>query len=316
MDADVITDAAPETDEWFAARREGVTATDLPKILGLSRFGNARTLWHTKRGELADEEAGPAADWGHRLEDVICQWAADVNGWKLSPVGVLANREHPWRRAAPDRAIEGCPDGPCFLEAKNRSQFVAGYWREDMPDDVLAQVCWQAIVTGADHVHVVVLIGGNDPRLFRYDRDPDVEAYVIAAAEAFWGHLVDGTPPEVDAASALLAMFDRLYPDRSGATEVDRAEYAVLKHEYDRACALADTAESGKAWAKYRLVELIGPGTRAVAHDDPDHLLATYHPDLRETVDKDRLRSEFPDVHKAVVAKKPTAPILRWKKAH
>lgn len=315
LDSTVICDAEPQTEEWFAARRTGITATDLPKILGLSKYGNALSVWHDKRGELPPDEAGPAARWGHLLEDVIAEaWAAD-HGTEVRRIGVMANVDYPWRQAALDRLVMTCPDGDgaCWLEVKCRSAFKAGAWREEVPDDVLAQVAWQRIVTGLDHGHVAVLIGGNDLREFRYDRDDALEAFLIDQADAAWRGVQDGTPPTVDATSALLDLLDRLHPNRDGATPVDRKVAAQLRADYDAAADIERYAKGGKEWAKYRTVALLEAGDRLVAADDPDVVLATYKPQMRESVDTERLKREFPDAFKACVKKKPTRPVLDWK---
>lgn len=316
LDADVVCDADPQTPEWYAERRCGLTATDIPKILGLSQYGNTLSVFHDKLGNLPPEEGGPAARWGNLLEDVIAQaWAEDHNT-TVRRIGVVANREHPWRRAALDRLVMECPDDPdatCGLEIKNRSAFKAGAWQEEIPDDVLVQVAWQRIVTGLDHIHVAVLIGGNDLRPFRYDRDDVVEAWLIEEAEKAWQGIQDGSPPIVDATNMLLDLLDRLYPDRSGSTPMARAEYAALKADLEAAHEVEKTAKGGKDWAKYRMVAALGAGNRLVADDDPDQLLATYTPDMRETVDTALLKAKFPDAFKACVTKKPTSPILRPK---
>ncbi len=186
-----------------------------------------------------------------------------------------------------------------------------------MPDDVLAQTAWQRIVSGLDHVHVAVLIGGNDLREFRYDRDDDLEAYLIAEAEHVWACVVGGTPPEVDATEALLSILDRLYPSREGTVEIDRAEYVRLQAEYDRAAAIAKTAEGGKDWAAYQLIALLGGAHTALAADDPTHVLATYKPLMRGRATNELLEAlaDYPEAHKIAARKYPTKPTLSWKKA-
>lgn len=313
--ATTVTSAAPESEEWYAARRQGLTATDIPRILGLSNYGNALSVWHDKRGDLAPDLGGPAARWGHLLEDVIAQaWAAD-HGVAVHPVGVMANRSQKWMRAALDRVCDPCPDGegPCGLEVKNRSAFKAGAWREDIPDDVLAQVAWQAIVTGFEHIHVAVLIGGNDLREFTYERDDELEGYLVKEAVAFWQLVQDGTPPEVDASSMVLDLLDRLFPSRAGITVIDAEVAARLRAEYDEAHAAEKAAGGGKEWAKYRTVALLGSGdTLATGDPDDPTPVATYKPINRTGCDLDRLKAEFPDAYKACVKKTPTKPSLRW----
>ncbi len=240
---------------------------------------------------------------------------AEDNGFTLRRIGILANQERPWMLAALDRLVLDCPDGPCALEVKNRSAYVAGSWREDVPDDVLSQVAWQRMVSGLDHIHVAVLIGGNELREFRYDRDDDVEALLAAEATGLWNAVQAGIPPIVDATTMVLDLLDRLHPNRDGATPIDRAEYLKLQAEYDEAHQTEALAKGGKAWAAYRLIALLGAGDRLVADDDPDLVLATYKPRAHTTTDTDRLKAEFPDAYKACVKRGQTKPSLTWKKA-
>lgn len=315
MAATTVTAAAPETEEWYAARRQGLTATDIPRILGLSSYGNALSVFHDKRGDLPPDLGGPAARWGHLLEDVIAQAWAEDHDIAVHRVGVMANREHPWQRAALDRLCDPCPrgDGPCGLEVKNRSAYKAGAWREEIPDDVLAQVVWQRIVTDFDHIHVAVLIGGNDLREFTYDRDPELEAFILTEATSFWRLVQDGTPPEVDASTMILDLLDRLFPSRAGVTVVDADLAAALRHEYDLAHAGEKAAAGGKEWAKYRAVALLAGGeTLAVGDSEHPTPVATYKPINRTGCDLDRLKAEFPEAHKACVRKTPTKPSWRW----
>lgn len=311
----VICDAEPQTDEWFAARRTGITATDLPKILGLTKYGNALSVYHDKRGELPPDEAGQAARWGHLLEDVIAQAWADDHDTEVRRIGVMANTGEPWQQAALDRLVMTCPDGdgPCGLEIKCRSAFKAGAWREEVPDDVLAQVAWQRIVTGLAHIHVAVLIGGNDLREFRYDPEPDVEALCVNEAAAVWQRIQDGIPPPVDATTMLLDLLDRLHPNRDGAVPIDRERYLRLKADYDEAHDIESYAKGGKEWARYRTVALLGGGDRLVDAADPGVLLATYRPQMRDSVDLEALKRDHPAAYKACVKKKPTKPSLLWK---
>src|SRR5690606_13226120 len=49
---------------WYELRRTGVTASEIPVILGLSRWDSPWSLWHRKRGLIDDDTAGESAAWG------------------------------------------------------------------------------------------------------------------------------------------------------------------------------------------------------------------------------------------------------------
>lgn len=271
----LVTEADPETDEWFAARRAGITGTDLPKILGLTKYGNALSVWLDKRDEL-DDEAGEAAEWGHILEDPVAQEWARRNNTDVTRVGVLAHHEATWQRASLDRIVIDCPDDPdtrlcCGLEIKTRSAFKADEWRDGMPDSVLAQVAWGRIVSGLDHMHVAALIGGQRLVSYRYDRDDVLEDYLAQAALPVWSAVEEGTPPEAhpDSEGVLLDLLDRLYANREGARELDPEKAQPWLDQYAEGSDLERRAKALKTEAKTGLVQLLDDGDTGLLDDVP-----------------------------------------------
>jgi len=265
----LVTDAEPDTDEWFAARRGGITGTDLPKILGISKYGNSLSVWLDKRGEL-DDQAGEAAFWGHVLEDPVAQEWAQRHGSQVERVGVIANTDQPWIRASLDRTVVPgtCPDGdgPCGLEVKTRSAFKSKLFQSDVPDDVLAQTTWGLMATGLHHMHVAVLIGGQELRAFRVDRDPKVEEYLLEAAAPVWRSCLDGTPPEAhpDAEGVLLALLNDMYGSRAGDRDIDPDAARVWIDQYVDGNAMEKAAKKLKEQAKAGLVQLLDDGDTGV----------------------------------------------------
>lgn len=264
---ELVTTAAPETPEWFAARREGITATDLPRILGLSRYGNALSVWLDKRGELEDQ-ASEAARWGQILEEpVAVEWAlrADV---ECTRVGVLRNAAEPWMRASLDRLVTGClDDGRCGLEVKTRSAFVSGRWSDDVPDDVLAQTQWQLMVTGLPHMHVACLLGGQRLVDYQVDPDEDLQALLMDEASRVWRHVLDGTPPKVDPDALLAQLLDQLYKHREGTRQVDASIAEWRLSELENAAWAEKQAKEQRQVARAALIELLGDGETALIGD-------------------------------------------------
>lgn len=282
----------PGTPEWLAARRGGITATDLPKILGLSPYGNALSVWHDKRGTLPEEPAGEAAAWGNLLEDVVAREWARRRGVRLQRVGTAVDRVEPWRRASLDRIVVGTRRRDA-LEVKTRSAFVAGRWSTDIPDDVLAQVAWQRAALGLDVVHVAVLLGGQELREFTYERDRDLEDYLIRAATPVWRAVLDGVPPLVDEDAALAAVLDRLHPDRAGTVDVDGPRGAMLVERYRAACDAVKAAEADKAAARASVLLALGAGDVLTADG---MRIATYREQTRTGVALARARKEAPQL--------------------
>lgn len=300
----------PNTPEWYAVRRTGIGSSDVAPILGYSSHRSAAHVWADKRGELQDDQLGEEGRWGQLLEDVVAREWANRHGLMVAAAPTLRNTEHPHRLASVDRFVVGCDDAGCVLEVKTRSAYVAGSWREDVPDDVLAQCQWQLLVTGLQHVHVACLVGGQ--RLVEHTvyPEPAVLDYVAAEADAVWECVQSGVRPHVDSARLLLDLLDRLHPDRAGHVEIDPVDAARLRADYDLGKQMENAGKQEAETAKAALVALLGAGDTATVDGLP---VATYKSHDLTTLDRDRLRKEFPAAWAACARTKPTRPVLRWK---
>lgn len=281
--------ADAERADWLAERRKGIGSSDVAAILGVSDYATPLHVWHDKRGDDVDN-AGEAALWGTLLEDVVAREWARRNRSVITRVGLVAHAEHDWMRATLDRRVGECPLARppvnpsvphreyCALEIKCRSAFKANRWHADVPDDVLAQVTWQMAVTGWDHIHVAVLLGGNDYRQTVVRRDPDVEAYVVGAARAFWhDHVLADVEPAWDPqkAAALIELDELLHPERVGEVDVPgldaiiayaeaSARSSKAKRELLEARAALGHLAAGARWVKFAgdLAYELAPTTR------------------------------------------------------
>jgi len=166
--------------EWLEARRTHITATDLPVLLGINP-------WRCEQ-DLADEKAGGGGTEstlvmrvGLALEDLILEDYAEQTGRKTRRVhGLWESRHVPWAAASPDATAAGR-----LVEAKwsgSRSRFANG-----LPEDVEAQVQWQAFVAEVAEVDVAALTVGDDhARVFTVVADPTTQANFVAIAGDFF----------------------------------------------------------------------------------------------------------------------------------
>lgn len=250
-------------ERWLQARRDGITATDLPKILGMSDYGTAIDVWQDKLGLANDDfETGigenEAAFWGITFEDVLAREWAKHNNVSVRRIGIIAHTDQPWMRATLDRLVSGCPDGRCALEVKTRSVYVAKDWQEKPPADVVAQVDWQALVSGLDHTHVIGLIGGQ--RLVQHVVPAPTEkrrAELIEAAHIVWESVGSGEAPKLPEALWTEDYLDQLHTDRGGEVEIPLAT-AELVQEYNDLLMVLKDLEADKAEMRTRLIGQLG----------------------------------------------------------
>lgn len=297
-------------DTWLAARRGGIGSSDVAAILGVADRNTAVHVYRDKRGELVDD-AGEAALWGTLLEEPVAREWARRNRSVIQRVGLVAHAEVPWRMATLDRRVAECPldravRTACALEVKCRSAFKASRWRSDVPDDVLAQTVWQMAVTGYDHIHVAVLLGGNEMKQTVVRRDERMERYVLREVDRFREqHLLAGVEPEwdLDKAAALIEMDALMHPERVGEIDLDGIGEVM---EYGELSAKAGAADRALKRARATLARLAG-GARTVTFGG--EMAYEFAPVTRRHVDLDALAERWPEAYADVVTEKTSHSI-------
>jgi putative phage-type endonuclease len=301
----LILPADADRAAWLTARRSGLGSSDVAAILGISRYGNALSVYHDKTGALPleSDDSEPAL-WGRLLEENVAREWARRNRSVVWRVGLVANLERPWQMCTLDRRVLECPlsDGreKCAVEIKCRDKMKAGQFRRGVADDVLVQTLWQADVCGYDHIHAAVLIGGNDYRQYviRVADHADLIADLRAAGARAWQQITDRRPPvlEHDAdPDVLLDLYGRLHPDRTGAVDITRdvdtqdavAEYLDAHNDYA-------AAEKRKKAAKARILSGLGGAEEATVLD---RVHVSLDERSKEWTDTKRLAERWPDAY-------------------
>ncbi|MBK8006730.1 MAG: YqaJ viral recombinase family protein [Gemmatimonadetes bacterium] len=194
------------TAEQMVRRAQGITATDVVALCGLSRYRSPLDVYLEKKGQRPSTTSVPARI-GNRLEPVICElYAEERPDVALREVGTLAHPDIAWALATPDREVLAGDDA-WLLEAKSRSYRTAVEFGEpgtdQVPPDVLAQVHWQLFVTGKARCDVAVLVDAHDFRVYQVAADAEATGMLFAVAEDFWlGHVLRDVPPRVDGSAS------------------------------------------------------------------------------------------------------------------
>ncbi|MFF3497421.1 YqaJ viral recombinase family protein [Streptomyces sp. NPDC002795] len=301
----LILSADADRSDWLTARRSGLGSSDIAAILGISRYGNALSVWHDKTGglPLEGDDSEPAL-WGRAFEETVAREWARRNRSVVRRVGLVQNIERPWQMCTLDRRVLECPlaDGreKCAVEIKCRDKMKAGQFRRGVADDVLVQTLWQADVCGFDHVHAAVLIGGNDYRQYviRLADHADLVADLRAAGERAWQQIVDRRPPTMPGDAdpdVLLDLYDRLYPDRAGSVDLSRdidtqdavADYLDAHNDYT-------AAERRKKAAKARILAGLGDAEQGLVLD---RVHVALDERSKQWTDLSRLAERWPDAY-------------------
>ncbi|MET9138851.1 YqaJ viral recombinase family nuclease [Streptomyces parvulus] len=312
----LILPADADRADWLTARRSGIGSSDVPALLGLVEKKPPLAVYYDKTGHDIDD-AGEAAYWGTVNEaNVAHRWAMQSRS-VIRRVGLVAHQDHPHWMTTLDRRVTECPLAedervPCALEVKTRSAFKSAQWHAGAPDDVTAQVLWQIIVNGYEHMHYAVLIGGNDYHqgVIRADQYTDVMADITSAVDRFWfEHIQAEVPPEPTGdGEALAKMFRRLHPTRTGSVDVDMhadaldALLAYNRHQREEAA-----AKKAKAAAKARMIAALG--THQEARLGGERAYSLEPTNAAPKVDLEQLAERWPDAYEACVQPNPTERI-------
>ena len=186
--------AAQRSPEWFALRKDGITATDAVVIAGLSPYKTRYELWAQKSGLIDEQPAGEAAQRGILLEQAVADWYTLETGRKLKRSnGIVRRVDIPWAMASLDRTVVGEAG---LVEVKTST---SQRWQlYPVPPEYVAQVQWQMFVTGAPWVDVVALLGGLKFRLERVEADPAYQDELHAKAVIFRNLIKTGWAPELE----------------------------------------------------------------------------------------------------------------------
>lgn len=179
-------------EEWLKAREDGIGASEVAAVIGLSPWDSPFSLWLKKTGQVPPVEETVAMHMGHLLEPVIAQLWIEHTGGKIVKASakdiIYQDPGRPWRKVTPDRlASEIDPEtgkkSMCLLELKSTSQ---DFDPEDPPIYYVAQCQYQMHVTG---VHVNYLCWLTNGRYYNHSRltyDQEFAEYIVGRVDEFY----------------------------------------------------------------------------------------------------------------------------------
>lgn len=250
--------------QWLEARRAGIGSSDGAAVLGLDPWSSPLQVYLDKRGLLPEREQSPAMRWGTALEPLVAEWFEEETGRKVRRrLAILRHPERAHVIADLDRLVvgEGVP-----LEIKTTSAWSRDEWEDgDIPLRVVVQLQHQLAVTGAAYGYWAVLIGGNDARWGRLERDDALIAQMLDRYAAFWSqHVESGVEPTPSAASDAETV-GLLHPtEEAGKTVLLSTADRTTLEDYLRAKGAAKAAQEALKTAAARVQALIGDAEAAL----------------------------------------------------
>lgn len=255
---------AEDHEKWLETRDLGIGGSDAAVIMGMNQYKSTYQLWLEKTGQVEppDLSGNQYVYWGTKNESNIADWFQEETGKKVKRLGTLRSKEYPFMLANVDRTVVGENAG---LEIKTAGVRQYRKWKDDeIPDAYYCQCLHYMAVTGADYWYIAVLLGGNEAKWKRIERNEEDIQHLIMAETDFWKLVETKTPPPVDGSDSCAAALSAQYkggdpnysiilpPDIDGviaSLEDDRAIMDALKKQItekeNRLKALLGNAEEG-----------------------------------------------------------------------
>jgi putative phage-type endonuclease len=246
-----------DREQWLELRRQGITASEIAAILGLSHYSSPSALYYAKRDGSDGYHDNDTMAIGRALEPYVLERFAASTRLPLAYCGLVASLDRPWQLATPDAVTEEIVPVEAKTTAYGREWGPQGSSR--VPLRYLCQLLWQMDVLGADYGYLAVVIRSTGE--FRWYRlgwqDEDI-LLMRSEAERFMWLIDTGQPPEVDDLPVTtLALREHYAADGSAATCG-----AALIRSYRAALKARKAAESRLRLAENRIRATMGAASR------------------------------------------------------
>lgn len=280
---------------WLAARRKGITGTDIAAILGVSPWRTALDVYLEKRGEAAPVPVTEAMWWGTYLEQGIARRYAELLQVGRSDVrrGAAIARCFPARRArvfgsgAGAHVLVRHPQHACLLgtfdalvpalgrgaEFKAVSDSAADEWGDQGTDQIpahyLVQCAAYMAIAEQPRWDVAAIIGAGARvsgtlALYQVERNAALEAEITDAAVRFWrGHVLAGVPPAVDGSESWRRYLATRYQRGTGIVLRATPQVTALAARYREAQTRRQAAERDELLIRNQLAAVLRSADRA-----------------------------------------------------
>lgn len=286
--------------QWLANRRGGIGGSDVSAILGINKYRTPFEVWLDKTGQVPIDttETSEAIHFGNVFEEVVAQEfsrRADKKVFRQNKTYI--HPEYPMLRANIDRDIA---HEPGFLECKTANAYLAGEWKDDeVPAPYLLQVQHYMNVLDRPYCYIAVLIGGQQFKYKRIERDQELIDVVQDKLVSWWNKFVIGDEqPPIDGSDAATNFLKDYLVDKSegDVIQLPDDDFKRLKQRQELKATEKDIKKEIASIDNHLKLEL---ETADSGHLDGFKIdFKTYR---KESIDKSKLKDKYPNAYKDVI---------------
>lgn len=216
-------------ESWLAARRQYVTSSDAPCLLGIG-FGKRSApvhspyeLWLEKTGRVPPS---PPSDSLRLKVGLMLEPLCAQEHMRLHPEGAYTFPgrtlyTNGWRACTPDGLKYEPRTNNLIGGVEFKTVSHADDWQDGPSSYAIVQSHHHMLVTGTDTWEIGALFGlGERYQEWTIARNPELMASLEEAEEKFWQCVQSDTPPEMDGYHATRRAIEAMYPKPEPGKEV------------------------------------------------------------------------------------------------
>lgn len=279
---------------WLKAREGSIGGSEAGIIVGLNPWKSPYQLYMEKKGhtEAQDLEGNERIYWGQRLEEIVAEEFTKRTGKKVYRRGLMRSNKYPWLAASVDRLVVGENAG---LECKTTSAYKAKLWEGDnIPSSYYCQCQHYMLVTGADYWYIAVLIGGQEFKWQKVERDEEDIAALFQLEQEFWERVERGEPPPIDGTESCTNAIREKFKGGQLDPIVLPSTAEQLIASYDALKQAEKTAKEERQKVENELCSMLGDNEAGYVGE---RLITWKSHGGRTTIDGKALKAAHPDIY-------------------
>lgn len=279
-------------EEWLKARKEGIGASEVGAIIGVSPFETPFSIWLKKTGQVPPEPENEAMLMGHLLEDAVAKRWEIETGQKVIKASaadiIYVHAQYDYMRVTPDRIVKGRKK---LLECKTTAMPVD---EDNLPPYWVAQVIYQQFVTGIHDADIAWLESGRRFGYANIPYDEEFAEFIADQVTVFWlENVCGGKEPDAISVSDLAVKIPRSTPEKAIEADDDAIDQInVLREKKAMYDALADEIAEIQNSLKMFMSD-----SEAIVDADGNVLLTWKSGKDKTSFDSKRFAEENPDLY-------------------
>jgi predicted phage-related endonuclease len=202
-------------DQWYDFRTNGIGASEVAVVMGLSQYKSSIELFYEKIGQrpINKEETAPQF-WGTELESCVAEkwqyWDPEspdqdtmIKNYRAENIirkcervnAYISNPAIPHLFVSLDRRIHKKGDrGEGALEVKTISGFAANQWESGIPPMYVVQLQTQLMVCDFNYGELAILKDGRWMEVLPFEKNENIQESINEMTKRFWDLVTEAKP--------------------------------------------------------------------------------------------------------------------------